>query len=55
MSSLSVLPTPAKTTFFGSNPARIARYNSPLETMSAPAPKEARVRKTARFPFAFTA
>ncbi len=55
MSSGSVFPTPAKTTFFGSKPALIARYSSPPETMSAPAPKEANALKTARFPFAFTA
>jgi hypothetical protein len=55
ISSSSVLPTPAKTTFLGSKPARIARYSSPPETMSAPAPKEANARITARFPFAFAA
>ena len=33
--SLSVLPTPEKTIFFGLMPALIANINSPLETTSA--------------------
>ena len=38
--SSSLFPTPAKTIFCGLTPALTARYNSPPETISTPAPKE---------------
>src|SRR5215470_13558937 len=46
--SSSRLPTPEKTIFFGSQPARSVRKSSPPETMSAPAPNENSVRRSAR-------
>ena len=48
-------PTPAKMIFWGGTPARTARYSSPPDTMSAPAPARASVASTPRFAFAFIA
>ena len=53
--SASVLPTPENSIFSGGMPAAIARFNSPPETTSAPAPSFARVRSTDWFEFAFRA
>lgn len=53
--SARVLPTPENTILPGSTPAASARCSSPPETMSIPAPWEARVRRTAWFEFAFMA
>ena len=53
--SSRVLPTPANVIRWGSNPARSARYSSPPDTTSAPAPARASSPSTARFMFAFTA
>ena len=39
--SCLVLPIPSKIIFCGSTPASIALSNSPTDTTSAPAPKEA--------------
>ena len=46
--SARVLPTPAKTSRAGAMPAASARASSPPETTSAPAPRPAKVRITAR-------
>ncbi len=54
-SSASVLPTPEKTIFEGGMPAARARFNSPPETTSAPAPSFAKVRRTDWLEFAFIA
>ena len=50
-----VLPTPEKTIRCGGTPAARARRNSPSETTSAPAPRPAKRRRTARFELALTA
>jgi len=54
-SSAAVLPTPEKMMRSGGTPAASALRNSPSETTSAPAPSAAKVRITARLPFALTA
>jgi hypothetical protein len=53
--SAAVLPTPEKTTFFGSAPAASTRCNSPPETMSNPAPRRAKMFRMARLELALTA
>jgi hypothetical protein len=53
--SASVLPTPAKTIFLGGTFAASARFSSPAETMSAPAPSRAKVAITAWLLFALSA
>ena len=45
-SSASVLPIPENKIFSGGIPAASARFNSPPETTSAPAPSFAKVRST---------
>ena len=54
-SSVSVLPTPENRILFGGMPAASARFNSPPETTSAPAPSFASVRSTDWLEFAFMA
>ena len=54
-SSASVLPTPENRIFCGGMPAASARFNSPPETTSAPAPSFASVRSTDWLEFAFMA
>ncbi len=54
-SSRAVLPTPEKITFEAGTPAFRARRISPSETVSAPAPSAAKVARTERLEFAFTA
>ena len=53
--SSRVLPTPEKMIFRGGTPARSARYSSPPETISAPAPARASVEITPRLELALTA
>ena len=54
-SSASVLPTPENRIFCGGMPAASARFSSPPETTSAPAPSFASVRSTDWLEFAFMA
>ena len=54
-SSASVLPTPENMIFSGGMPAASARFNSPPETTSAPAPSFASVRSTDWLELAFIA
>jgi hypothetical protein len=54
-SSASVLPTPENTILFGGMPAASARFNSPPDTTSAPAPSFAKVRSTDWLELAFMA
>ena len=53
--SRRLLPTPEKTIFAAGTPARSARYSSPPETMSAPAPSFASAPRMAPLGFALTA
>jgi hypothetical protein len=53
--SSSRLPTPLNTIRAAGKPARSARINSPLDTMSAPAPSFASRRRIARLLLALTA
>ena len=53
--SISVLPTPEKTTFLGSPPAWMTSHNSPTVTISKPEPKRAIRFNTPKFEFALTA
>jgi hypothetical protein len=52
--SSSVLPTPAKTVFFGSPPALRTRKSSPPETTSNPLPCSCMSRRIERLELAFT-
>ncbi len=54
-SSASVLPTPENRILEGGMPAASARFNSPPETTSAPAPSLASVRSTDWLELAFMA
>ena len=54
-SSGSVLPTPENRILLGGIPAASARFNSPPDTTSAPAPSFASVRSTDWLEFAFMA
>ncbi len=54
-SSAAVLPTPENTILFAGMPAARARFNSPPDTTSAPAPSFASVRSTDWLEFAFIA
>ena len=54
-SSGSVLPIPENRIFSGGMPAASARFNSPPDTTSAPAPSFASVRSTDWLEFAFKA
>ena len=54
-SSASVLPTPENTILRAGMPAASARFSSPPETTSAPAPSLARVRSTDWLELAFIA
>ena len=54
-SSSAVLPMPENMIFSGGTPAASARFNSPPETTSAPAPSRASVAITAWLEFAFMA
>ena len=49
------MPTPENRIFCGGMPAASARFNSPPETTSAPAPSFASVRSTDWLEFAFMA
>ncbi len=53
--SSRVLPTPEKTMRSPGMPAASARFSSPPETMSAPAPMRASVAMTAWLELAFSA
>jgi hypothetical protein len=53
--SSRVLPTPEKTMRSPGTPAARARRYSPSDTTSAPAPRRASTRMTARLEFAFSA
>ena len=53
--SASLLPTPEKTIRSAGNPARSAARSSPPETMSAPAPRPARIFSRAWEPLALSA
>ena len=53
--SASVLPTPANTMRSAGTPAASATRNSPSDTTSAPAPRRASVRTSARLAFALSA
>ena len=54
-SSFNVFELPLNRIRSGGIPARSAAYNSPSEKTSAPAPSDARIRRIARFQFAFAA
>ena len=54
-SSASVLPMPENKIFCGGMPAASARFSSPPETTSAPAPSFASVRSTDWLELAFMA
>ena len=54
-SSGSVLPTPENRILLGGMPAASARFSSPPDTTSAPAPSLASVRSTDWLEFAFMA
>jgi hypothetical protein len=51
----SVLPTPENRILLAGKPAANARFNSPPDTTSAPAPSFASVRSTDWLEFAFMA
>ena len=53
--SSAVLPTPENMILSAGMPAARARFNSPPDTTSAPAPSLAKVRITAWLEFAFIA